>query len=167
MLKGINYETFSFLLQSASLLFLSPLLSFPSSPLLLHVIYLLFSAGPPPAWDTHGGDCRPPQVPHDWVYRWVHSFQVSHANSQKTCIPCPSGEEGQSVFIPGWVSWAASTCWDQGGQRLHTESTECAVVQSGRSRDHQLHVLPSDVRDVHTQPSLSQAQIQAPTRCKG
>lgn len=68
----------------------------------------------------------------------------------------------ETVFIPGWVSWATSTCWDQGGQRLHAESTECAIVPSGRSRDCQLHVLPSDVRDIHTQPSLSQAQIQAP-----
>ena len=135
---------------------------------------------PPPACHLFAVQCWTPscmgyswwglQTPigaHDWVYRWVHSFQVSHATSQKTCIPCPSGEERQSVFIPGWVSQAASTCWDQGGQRLHAKSTECAVVPSSRSRDHHLHVLPSDVRDVHTQPSLSQAQIQSPTRCKG
>ena len=32
MLKGINYETSSFLLQSASLLFLSPLCPFPLPP---------------------------------------------------------------------------------------------------------------------------------------
>ena len=73
-----------------------PLSPFPSSFLPLHVIYLLFSVGPPLAWDTHGGGCRPPQVPHDWVYRWVHSFQVLHATSQNTYIPCPSGEERQS-----------------------------------------------------------------------
>ncbi|KAB0376543.1 hypothetical protein FD755_010987 [Muntiacus reevesi] len=39
---------------------LSPLSPFPSSSLRLHVINLLFSVGPPPAWDTHGRGCRPP-----------------------------------------------------------------------------------------------------------
>ncbi|KAB0345609.1 hypothetical protein FD754_022535 [Muntiacus muntjak] len=39
---------------------LSPLSPFPSSSLRLHVIYLLFSVGPPPAWHTHGWGCRPP-----------------------------------------------------------------------------------------------------------
>ena len=60
MLKVINYETFPFScsqpLSSLSL----PLSPFPSSSLPLHVIYLQFSVGPPPAWDTHGGGCRPP-----------------------------------------------------------------------------------------------------------
>lgn len=80
----------------------------------------------------------PPQVPHDHVCTCVCGFWVLSTTSQGP-IHHAQWEGRQSVFlIPRWsagllLETAASTqgrTWDWGGQRLHTESTECAVVSA-------------------------------------